>query len=330
MSLYLGYEREDGHAPFFVVFEPGSAMGKPMALYLAETLDTVIEEQAGYVPTPFSTKENWYTGGIRMAANGHDPEVIYVRASTERGGEPYLRLHAEYSVMETAPFMLPARGLVEAALRMLAIQKGLGFDQNLFERLIAETGLAAMPWVDRPDNAASKPRAAGKDAPAAAPAQEDFVPGTAFDAFLASLADRDRRMFEASVAMLLAEVVRADGKFDRLERIELDWIMNFEVPGALGDAFRFSDAAQAEYRALVDGAAPPDGRGFDARLAELGAVVARLPEPLRRHYRRFVAKVCRSAAESSGGWLWFGTKVSAEEKAVLDRVAAALGLDGEA
>ena len=40
----------------------------------------------------------------------------------------------------------------------------------------------------------------------------------------------------------------------------------------------------------------------------------------------FVTRVCRSAAESSGGWLWFGTKVSAEEKAVLDRVSAVLGL----
>ena len=83
---------------------------------------------------------------------------------------------------------------------------------------------------------------------------------------------------------------------------------------------------RGEYRALVDGTPCPDLRSFDDRLVELGGVVKRLPPPLHAQYTEFVTRVCRSAAESSGGWLWFGTKVSAEEKAVLDRVSAVLGL----
>jgi len=152
------------------------------------------------------------------------------------------------------------------------------------------------------------------------------VSSVVFDAFIEGLPAGERRTFESSIVLLLAEVVRADKKFDRLERIEVDWTMNFQVPAALGDAFRFSEAAESEYRTLMEGAPRVDERPFDDRLTELGGVVTRLPEGLREQYRRFVAEVCAAAAESSGAWLWFGTKVSKEEAEVLARIERALGL----
>ena len=33
-------------------------------------------------------------------------------------------------------------------------------------------------------------------------------------------------------------------------------------------------------------------------------------------------RICKDAAEASGGFLWFGSKVGSEEKRVLDRIAA--------
>jgi hypothetical protein len=324
MALYFGYLRERDDKPAFVVYEPGDATGKPGALYLGETVEAVVDEQAGYQPTPLSSPEHWYTGGVRMAANGRDPDVLYMSAATERGGEPHFRLHVEYTPVTELPFLLPANDLVEAALRMLAVEKSVGSELNLFERLVAETGLLALPWTDRPDNATA---ASPHGAHAGAVTGGDFVPCKAFDGFLAELPEDERETFEASIAMLLAAVVNADGKFDRLERVELDWRMNFEVPSELGDAFRFSAAADREYRALLDGTPPADRRPFTARLRELGQIVARLPEPLRARYRSFVVHACRTAAEASGGWLWFGTKVSREEKRVLEQITEVLGLD---
>jgi hypothetical protein len=328
MSLYFGYLQEQDCAPAFVIYEPGDAIGKPGALYLAETLDTVVEEQAGYQPTPLSSPTNWYTGGVRMAANGCDPDMLYMSASHQRGGEPHFRLHVEYTPVDELPFMLPAGDLVEAALRMLAVQKGVGCDQNLIERMVAETGLMALEWVDRPDNTGSPDAQAtphGAYAGAGISSSE-FVPCVVFDPFIAELPAPERELFEASIPMLLAAIVRADGKLDRLERVELDWRMNFEVPNALGDAFRFSPSADREYRALLDGRPPADRRSFGVRLGELATIVARLPAPLRERYGEFVTHACRAAAESSGDWLWFGTKVGEEEKRVLDRIAAALKL----
>ena len=318
MALYFGYAREHDPVPSFIVYEPGDAVGKPGALYLGETLATVIEEQAGYKPTPLSSPDHWYTGGIRMAANGRDPAVLFMHAAVERGGEPHFRLHVEYEPAEQRSASLPASDLVEAALRMLAVEHGVGNHLGVIERLVAETGLALLPWIDRPDNGPPPPDHGGVTPPAA------FQPTHAFDEFLVALSPAERARFEASIAVLLGAVVRADDELDRLERIEIDSIMNFEVPSALGPEFRSSPAAAAAYRVLLDGGHDP--REFDDQLEQLARIVERLPEPLRDRYTSFVVKVCGAAAEASGGWLWFGSTVSVEEKGVLDRIAAALGL----
>jgi hypothetical protein len=313
MSLYFGYEREDAELPSFVIYEPGDAMGKPGALYLGVTLDTVIEERAGYKPTPLSSPDHFYTGGLKMAANGRDPAVLFMHASAERGGEPHFRLHVEYDI-DVDPEGSPIGDLVEAALRMLAVQQGTGADQNMIEQLVAETGLLLLPWIDRPDNGPQQL------------AEKQFEPSHAFDPVLRELSDDERASFESSVAMLLGAVVRADRELDRLERIEIDWVMNFAVPSALGNAFRHSEAATREYEGVLAGTATVTGPVFERQLAELGAIVRRLPADLRERYTKFVLEMCREAAEASGGWLWFGSKVGDEEKAVLDRIADALEL----
>lgn len=316
MAIYLGYAHEGDATPFFYVFEAGTATGQPKVLYLAPTLDSVVEERSGYAPTPFSSADNWYTGGLRFAANGHDPEVLYMRASRERGGEPHLRLHVEYSLLDADPLVLPAEDLVEAALRVCALQRGMRLEQGLVERLVAEAGLLVLPWIDRPDNADARPP------PGARPADSSAVVASLGE-WAAGLPQGERDALYASIAALLAMVVHADGKFDRLERIEVDWIMNFEVPAHLGDSFRFSPAAEAAYQALGD---PASGLG-EAGLGELGRIVAGLPAAIGRHYRRFVASMCRSAAESPGAPPRFGATVSPAASAVLARIGAALGLD---
>ena len=330
MSLYFGYLEVDDETPAFVIYAPGDATGKPGALYLGETVDTVIEEPAGYKPTPLAEPSHWYTGGIRMSPDGRVPDVLYMNAAEVRGAEPHFRLHAEYSPVEELPTLIPGGGIVEAALRMLAVQKGVGLDQNLIERLVAETGLLALPWTDRPDNGAPLESTPHGLSPAIE--TEVFAPCEAFDPFIAELPGDERELFQASIAMLLGAVVHADGSFDRLERVEIDWRMNFEVPRELGDAFRFSLAAEREHRALMRDKSSPDPRPFDARLRALGAIVARLPAPLRARYCSFVLRACRAAAEASGEWLWFGAKVGEEEREILERIGHVLELaahDGE-
>lgn len=311
MSLFLGYAPGAEH-PNFVVFEPGDATGKPGALYLAPTIDSVIEEPAGYQPTPLSSVGHWYTGGLRMTEDGRHPRSLFMHASVVQGGEPHFRLHVDYSVEPEASTVIAGRDLAEAVLRMLAIQKSVGAPVGMIERLMADAGLSSLAWVERPDIGPGPVRKVG--------------PCEDFENCLGQLSPSHRAALQRSVAMLLRQVVHADGRLDRLERIELDWTLNFELPAALGDAFRFSPEAEREYQALMEGAAMPDERPFETKLAELSEVVAALPPQLRDRYTSFAMRVCVDAAESSGRWLLLGKRVDDREKAVLDRIAGALGL----
>lgn len=322
MAIYLGYAKAGDPQPFFYVFEAGTATGQPKALYLAPTLDATVEERSGYVPTPLSSADHWYTGGLRFAANGTDPEVLYMRASKERGGEPHLRLHVDYEIVEGHGTTIPAEDMVEAAMRMLAVQRGLSPALNLAETLIGEAGLGLLDWVDRPD-ASLKDREHSATRVAHTRDATSYV--AALHDYASTLPELERALLHASPAALLGLVARADGKFDRLERIEVDWVMNFEVPAQLGEAFRFSHAAERAYEDLM-AADPGPARSDETWLPALGELVEAMPSELRRHYREFIAAVCKQTAESSGERLWFGSKVSEREQVMLDRIDAALGL----
>lgn len=323
MAIYFGYEHEGDPQPFFYVFEAGTATGQPKALYFAPTLDATVEERSGYEPTPLSSADHWYSGGLRFAASGNDPEVLFMRAARERGGEPYMRLQVVYSILASGPKIVPGEDMVEAAMRMLAVQHGMKLDLNFVERLVGEAGLSLLDWVDRPDDAAKPDRHVEELARHTLDAAGSIA---ALEEFSAGLPVAERERLHGSIPALLDMVVRADGKFDRLERIEVDWVMNFEVPAQLGDAFRFSAAAERAYAVLVADRPREGGSLADGELESLGRIVVGMPAGLRDHYRRFVASVCRSAAEASGELLWFGSPVSEEERAMLERIGAALGL----
>ncbi len=326
MAIYLGYEHEGDPRPIFYVFEAGTATGQPKVLYLGATLDAIVEERSGYEPTPLSSADNWYSGGLRFAANGNDPEVLFMRASREREGEPHLRLHVEYSILAGEAKPVPAEGIVEAAMRMLAVQRGMKLDQNLVERLVGEAGLSLLDWVDRPDQAAEPHRHVEELAHHTLDATKWIG---VLDQFAASLPAAERELLHASIPLLLDLVVQVDGQFDRLERIEVDWVMNFEVPAQLGEAFRFSPAAERAYSVLVANLPREAESPAEVWLESLGRIVASMPPGLAGHYRRFVGSVCRSTAESSGGLLWFGSPTSEQERAVLEQIDAALGLAGD-
>lgn len=150
---------------------------------------------------------------------------------------------------------------------------------------------------------------------------------TVFNDFAASLCEEDRATLHASLAMLIGMVVRADGRFDLLERAAVSKVMDYQVPKHLGDDFRWSYAARREYQGLCEGGERCDTRPFEQRLSELSRVVDRMPDELRTTYRSFVARTILQVAEVSGTLLWFGMKIGPEESAVLQRIVTSLELD---
>jgi hypothetical protein len=146
-----------------------------------------------------------------------------------------------------------------------------------------------------------------------------------FAGFADLLDEEHRAAFLGSIPLLIAMVVGADEVFDELEmEAAVDALITAEQ--ALGPEFRQSPEAQAAFDRLSANARERDPLFFASQLSRLGAVVRELPPELAAPYRAFIHDMCLHLAKASGGFFWFGSAISEEEKVTLRRIAAAIGV----
>lgn len=146
-----------------------------------------------------------------------------------------------------------------------------------------------------------------------------------FHQFADTLPEDERNALFASVPMLVAMVVGADGEFDDEEMLAVvdSLIAAAEV---LGDEFRWTEPAKNEFDKICQTVREGGVENATARLMTLGQVVRKMPDDLRAKYQEFISAMCMHLAESSGGFLFFVDSVSEEEKIALRKIIAALGL----
>lgn len=140
-----------------------------------------------------------------------------------------------------------------------------------------------------------------------------------------ALPDADRQVLLSSIPLLIAMVVGADREFDELE-MDAAVTALLQTAEQLGQAFRWSPEAQAEFDKLCRTARDEGTMYFYQRLRALHDVVEVMPPLLADEYKAFVREMCLALAEASGGFLWFGDRISDEERVALHKIALALGL----
>jgi len=135
----------------------------------------------------------------------------------------------------------------------------------------------------------------------------------------AVLEDLDKLGWNAEMVKLihlfpLVQVAWADGKVEAKER---DLIL--EAASVHGVA-----AGPARERLLAALTERPSDAEFARATAILGALVSALPEEQKAESRRNLVSYAAAVATATGGTFGFGNKVSAQEAAALQRIAAAL------
>lgn len=151
---------------------------------------------------------------------------------------------------------------------------------------------------------------------------------TTFAEFAETLTDEERDTLYASIPMIIAMVVGADGEFDAIE-VGAAVDAMFEAGEKLGPEFHWSSSAQAAFERISPDARNPKDAGFHGRLLQLRDVVRQMPPELRKRYEGFVLEMAVRLAAASGGFLWFGRPISEEEKIALRRIVIALGINVE-
>jgi hypothetical protein len=151
LSVFLAYENATDKQPKFYVYESGTALGKPAALYWAPSLAAKIVTNAQFQFTPFSCPDDWYTGKLIMNRAKTEPSVLSVSISqTKDGARHYIDLTASLEIVEPGKVVWPVAMQIQAALRVFAIAQGMGCKLEVWEWTLGQVGRSAFDWIAEP------------------------------------------------------------------------------------------------------------------------------------------------------------------------------------
>ena len=151
LSVFLAYENAEDKQPSFYVYESGTALGKPAALYWAESLGAKIVANARFQFTPFSCPDDWYTGKLIMNRAKTEPSVLSISISqTKDNTRHYIDLTASYEIIEPGKVIWPVAMQIQAAMRVFAIAQGMGCKLEVWEWTIGQVGRTTFDWIAEP------------------------------------------------------------------------------------------------------------------------------------------------------------------------------------
>ncbi len=160
IAIYLGYRNESDTSPSFYVLEAGLATGQAAMLYLGKTMDTTIVQQSGYLPTPFASPDNTYTGTLLVE---NDQPVQLIVKSNAPNLPHYIQVTINYAPVSANPDIWPGTLTVDAIARVAAIGQAMAVPTGMpkaFEDVMAELARLFLPWIEKPGSTPKSPVAA--------------------------------------------------------------------------------------------------------------------------------------------------------------------------
>lgn len=146
----LVYENENDLMPRCYYLAGGMANGPTRVLYSSKDMSP-ITSRGGYRPTPFSSVDHIYNGGIEVDASGWASEIwIDIK---EDGKPVHLELRVKMREVPTASAVSPYCLLIQAACRVAAIADAQGKevpDLGPLTKIFAAIGRSSYSWNQVP------------------------------------------------------------------------------------------------------------------------------------------------------------------------------------
>lgn len=169
IAVYLGYRRATDRAPSFYLLEAGTATGDAKMIYFSPDMKPISGVTSYYVPTPFVTMRNTYSGGVTMQAAPHEdePDELLVESRSPGEKDPYITVTVKYKRAPELDLPLPLELIADAAARVALVARALGVPSGEpMEGLLADLA-RTLHWIHEPR---AVPPAAATPAASAAPA----------------------------------------------------------------------------------------------------------------------------------------------------------------
>jgi hypothetical protein len=152
IAVYLGYRRAKDRAPAFYLLEAGTATGDAKMIYFSPNMRPISSVTSYYLPTPFVTMRNTYSGGMIMRAPPYEdePQTLVVESRVPGGKDPYITVTVSYERAPTMDLPVPVELTVNAAARVSAIARAMGVSSTQpLDGVLVELA-RTFYWIDGP------------------------------------------------------------------------------------------------------------------------------------------------------------------------------------
>lgn len=152
IAVYLGYRGAADKGPSFYMLEAGTATGDAKMIYFSPNMNPISNVTSYYVPTPFVTMRNTYSGGITMqpAPNEDEPRTLMVESRIPGEKDPYMIITANYVRAPKIDLPMPVELLVNAAARVAAVAQAMGVSSTEpLENVLVDLA-KTFYWIDGP------------------------------------------------------------------------------------------------------------------------------------------------------------------------------------
>jgi hypothetical protein len=152
IAVYLGYRAKADRGPSFYLLEAGTATGDAKMIYFSPDMKPIERVTSYYLPTPFVTMSNTYSGGITMrpAPDEDEPDQLVIHSRVPGDRDPYITVTLHYRRAPTMDLPLPIEITADAGARVALIAKAMGIASAVeLQPVLAELG-KTLRWQEVP------------------------------------------------------------------------------------------------------------------------------------------------------------------------------------
>lgn len=152
MAVYLGYRNLTDAGPSFYLLEAGTATGDAKMIYFSPDMNPIGSVPSYYLPTPFVSMSNTYSGGVTMQPAPHqdEPQRLVVRSYSPGDKDPYITVTVQYKRATSIDLPIPLEITADAGARVALIAKTMGLDSAVqLQELLANLG-RNLSWMEYP------------------------------------------------------------------------------------------------------------------------------------------------------------------------------------
>lgn len=152
IAVYLGYRNAKDRGPSFYMLEAGTATGDAKMIYFSPSMKPISNVTSYYLPTPFVTMQNTYSGGVTMRAAPHEdePDELLVESRSPGEKDPYITVTVKYKRAKELDLPMPIELTLDAAARVALIAQRMGVPSGQpLEGVLADLA-RTLHWIQVP------------------------------------------------------------------------------------------------------------------------------------------------------------------------------------